>query len=469
MADICIIYSSADAKAIPPVLEAILKEDWSVWWDRRLVSGDYRAGITKAIRTSEVLIPVWSRAATDNAHMHDELEIARKAGVTILPVRIHEADAPMSYGSLQVTEIMGWGGESGRPEIAALQDRIRSTLESRRPDQRPRGLTLNGPVELPAFFFSLSSHETRLEPAAGLRALEMFGVETLLASAYDTGPNAPNGLIKGLEARRLAGATVLLDSGNYEKARRDDATWTFETFKQAIQGTPHDMAFAFDTLDPKGDVERVAGAAVRSARRTAKLTSAPVIPIVHLPRLKDGGYRTDMAGPVMRQVAQALAPPLLAIPERELGSGIFDRTRTIAAIRSALKGLGRYQAIHVLGAGNPISLALFSAAGADSFDGLEWCRYAFDSEQARLHHFQLFELFKYQAELAESPIAASAAVDPAVSYTTKAVMHNLDFYHRWLRDLRSALKDEKEMVAFLAELLPKGAMTQARAALPGIL
>ena len=213
----------------------------------------------------------------------------------------------------------------------------------------------------------------------------------------------------------------------------------------------------------------VAWASIKAAQRSARLTSAPIIPIVHLPRLTDGDYQVDMAGPVMRQVAQALAPVMIAIPERELGSGVFERARTMAAVRAALKGLGRYQAVHVLGAGNPISLALLSAAGADSFDGLEWCRYAFDAERAQLHHFQLFELFGYQAALADSPVTSSAALDPAVSYTTKAVMHNLDFYHTWLRDLRTAVQDEKALVALLAELLPKGAMVQARAALPGVL
>lgn len=469
MADICIIYARADAASIPPALEAALKTEWSVWWDEHLNSGDFRLGITEQIRACDVLIPVWSTEATENRHMHDELSIARKAGVEILPVRIHAADAPMGYGALQTTEILGWAGEPERAEIVALQNRVRLTLEARRPDTRPRRMLMNATVELPAFFFSVSSHETRLEPAAALRALDMFGVETILASAYDTGPTAPKGVIKHLENRRKRGATILLDSGNYEKARREDANWTFEKFKTALKGTPHDLAFAFDALNPTGDIDKVARASVRAAQRTAKLTAAPVIPIVHLPRLKDGGYRTDMAGPVMRQVAQTLSPPLLAIPERELGSGVFERTRTMAAVRSALKGLGRYQAVHVLGAGNPVSLALLSAAGADSFDGLEWCRYAFDSEHARLHHFQLFELFKYQAEVAESPVAASAAVDDAVSYTTKAVMHNLDFYHTWLRELRTASQDEKAMVALIAGLLPKGAMLQARAALPSVL
>lgn len=469
MADICIIYARADASHIPPALEDILKSEWSVWWDKYLVSGDYRAGIEAAIRNCEVLIPIWSTAATHSAHMHDELEIARKAQATILPVRIHDAAAPLSYGSLQTTEILDWNGENGRPEIQALLGRVRAAIENRSPDDRPRQLPIAEAVELPAFFFSVSSHETRLAPADSLRALDMFGTKTILVSAYDTGPDAPKRLAQTLERGRKRGATILLDSGNYEKARRDDADWTLEKLKVALQITPHDLAFAFDKPNPKGDVERVAAEAIKAARRTAKLTIAPVIPIVHLPRLKEGGYDSAMAGPVMRQVSQALQPPLIAIPERELGFGIFERTRTMVAIRAALRGLGRYQAVHVLGAGNPIVLALLSAAGADSFDGLEWCRYALDGEHAHLHHFQLFELFKYQADLAESAVAASAAADPDVSYTTKAVMHNLDFYHNWLGKLRSALRDEKEFVAFLAELLPKGAMVQARAALPGVL
>lgn len=469
LADICIIYARSDASAIPPVLETFLKTEWSVWWDRHLIEGDYRAGIDAAIRECQVLIPVWSEAATFNTHMHDELAIARKAEVAILPLRIDGSSAPMSYGSLQTTDLFGWKGEFDRSELVDFRTRIRTVMEGRRPDDRPRSVTMNASVDLPAFFYSVSSHETRLEPAAALRALDMFGANTILASAYDTGPDAPKGLTKTLERRRKMGATILLDSGNYEKARRNDASWTFDTFKTALQSTPHDLAFAFDTLNPTGDVEKLAKAAISAARRTARVTTAPVIPIVHLPREPDGDYRTIMAGPVMRMVSQALSPAMIAIPERELGAGVFDRARTMAAIRRALNGMGRYQPVHILGTGNPISLALLSAAGADSFDGLEWCRYAVDAEHAQLHHFQLFELFRYQAEVAESPVTSSAAIDPAVSYTTKAVMHNLDFYHTWLRDLRVAVQDEKTLVAFLAELLPKGAMAQARAALPGIL
>jgi hypothetical protein len=36
--------------------------------------------------------------------------------------------------------------------------------------------------------------------------------------------------------------------------------------------------------------------------------------------------------------------------------------------------------------GNPWSIAVLTAAGADSFDGLEWCRVTVDRRTAQLHH-----------------------------------------------------------------------------------
>jgi hypothetical protein len=470
LADICIIYARKDAATIPPALETLLTPDWTVWWDGHIIDGDYRAAIEAAIRACHVLIPIWSGEAQLNAHMHDELRIAKDAGVAVVPFRIHDVDAPLGYGSLQATTVLGWSGEPDRrSELSGFKDLIRKVIEKRTPNARPRRIGLTHDLDLPCFFYAVSSHETRLKPAAALRALDMFGVRSLLVSGFDTGPGATAGIVRTLESRRAAGAVVFLDSGNYEKARKDNKDWSFPTFRAALKGTPHDAAFAFDKLEPKGDTNKVAAAAINAAERTARYTSAPVIPIVHLPRQPDGDYTVEIAGPVMRLVAQALHPAMIAIPERELGSGVFARAKTMDQIRRALKGIGWYQPVHVLGAGNPITLALLSAAGADSFDGLEWCRYAADAEHAQLHHFQLFEMFEYQLAVAESAVAAEAANLKGVSYTTRAVMHNLDFYETWLKQFRTALRDEKQLVTFISQLLPKGAMKQAHDALPEIL
>jgi len=58
----------------------------------------------------------------------------------------------------------------------------------------------------------------------------------------------------------------------------------------------------------------------------------------------------------------------------ELGKLVCDQVSryvfmsSVAAIRSALDLSNRSVALHLLGTGNPLSIALFTWAGADSFD-----------------------------------------------------------------------------------------------------
>jgi len=301
-------------------------------------------------------------------------------------------------------------------------------------------------------------------------ALDVFGASTILVSAYDmVGKRRSKPMINTLKRRRKEGGIVLLDSGNYEKTRRDDKTWKLSQFHDALLETPHDLAFCYDDLNPPANIDSMVDRIVETARRDAKYTKAPMLPIVHLPQRDDGEYMVDLAPELVRRVAEELRPLLIAIPERELGPGIFSRASTMLGIRQSLRELYFYQPIHVLGTGTPISIALLAAAGADSFDGLEWCRFVADAESARLHHFQHYELFQYQAKVAVSPITARAALDDNVNYAGKTIFHNLDFYTRWVDKLRSAIGNDKRLVEFMTEILPKGAMAQAREALPGVL
>jgi hypothetical protein len=379
----------------------------------------------------------------------------------------------MGYGAQQMTNIFGWAGEVGRPELKQLGDRIEATLTDRRAGlYRPQSCTFGkaSPLPLPTFFFSVSSHETQVTPFAAVRALNVFGAASILVSAYDmVGKRKDKKLLQLLARRMKKGATVLLDSGNYEKTRREDSKWTRKKFHRALLNTPHTLAFCYDKPDPDPDLDKMVRGVVRSVMQDAKVTKMPVLPIVHLPQQDNGDFRTEFASEAVFRVAKELRPPLIGIPERELGPGIIARTATMLKIREALRKLYFYQPVHILGTGNPISIALLTAAGADSFDGLEWTRFAVDADSARLYHFQHFELFQYQAKVAASPITARAASDEKVHYAARALFHNLDFYTTWLAKLRSAALEEKRLVEFLTETLPKGAMLQARTALPGVL
>ena len=101
----------------------------------------------------------------------------------------------------------------------------------------------------------------------------------------------------------------------------------------------------------------------------------------------------DQVASVVSRVADELDPPLVAIPERELGDGLVRRAESVRSIRGALDGLGKYYPLHLLGTGNPISVAVLAVAGADAFDGLEWCRTSADYRSGHLFHFQQFDCF----------------------------------------------------------------------------
>jgi queuine/archaeosine tRNA-ribosyltransferase len=121
----------------------------------------------------------------------------------------------------------------------------------------------------------------------------------------------------------------------------------------------------------------------------------------------------------------------IAVPERRLGSGVFERVRTVVEIRKALNAMGRYTPLHLLGTGNPISIALYAVGGADSFDGLEWCKTVVDFDTAQLFHLSQADFFKRQTQWGESDL----------SFSLRTLAHNLEFFSDWMARLRTGIAD----------------------------
>ena len=470
MSDICILYARKDAQKQASRLDASLAQRWKVWWDRRIDNGDYRRAIKSEIPAAGCIVPIWSAAAEDSAVLHDELQIATQHKVPIVPIRIHDVPAPFGHGSLQATDAIGWDGDDLTPAVREHLDRVDRTLEARRAGkERPAGLGFANATGLPAFFFSVSSHETRLLPGAALDVLNLFGVPSILVSAYDMDrTRRTRGLLPVIRELRRKGVKILLDSGNYEMARRGDKDWTLSKYHRTLQDTPHDMAFCYDNLDPPKRLMPALKDIIQAVERDTRRSNSTILPIVHLPQ-RGGEYDVAFAPELVKRVAQEFRPPLVAIPERELGAGIIERVKTMRRIRDSLHELYFYQPIHILGTGNPASIALLTAAGADSFDGLEWCRYVLDGKTHTLHHFQHYDLYKWQDESAVSPVTRAAILDANVRYSGRAVFHNLDIYTSWLNKLRAAMRDEKRLVELMTKLLSEETMELTREALPGVL
>ncbi len=283
-------------------------------------------------------------------------------------------------------------------------------------------------LSLPCFFPSISSVKPNLEPIEYLRMLVGIHFPQFLISAFDIFYIAEDQrqqlralLQRALEHEQL----ILLDSGNYESYWRENNSWNKDAFHSVLQTEPYHLAFCLDKQEDYEDTSLIANqveASVISSQTEAQ--EATVIPIVH------GSPDTLPESSV--QITQRLHPLLLAIPERELGSGIIERSTTLLRIRKKLDETGQYYPLHLLGTGNPLSILIYSICGADSFDGLEWCQTTVDHATGLLYHFQQREFFEVKTPF---------DLMPELPYEHATLAHNLMFYRTWMDDIQYSIND----------------------------
>jgi queuine/archaeosine tRNA-ribosyltransferase len=295
---------------------------------------------------------------------------------------------------------------------------------------RPREITLGKTrLQTPVFFPSISTIKTALAPAEYLATLHSLRnlKKQFLVSAFDLCRSADgNELEQYLIAGQAAGVTILMDSGNYESYWKDEqADWCQSDFHDILQRFTCTFAFSFDEQKPPMDEDSHVKLVIERWRRDQSAAGNRVIvPIVH---------GTAEALPnLCARIAQETQVPMIAVAERRLGDGVFERTRSVIALRESLDSIGHYVGLHLLGTGNPISIALYSWAGADSFDGLEWCQTVVDHDTGLLFHLSQADFFRQQ----------TAWGDDDIAFHSRTLAHNLTFYADWMERLRQAVYDD---------------------------
>lgn len=303
-----------------------------------------------------------------------------------------------------------------------------------------RRFTATQAVRMPVFFYSISTVKSNNTPLEYLEILNALGAPSLLVSAYDVYHDAnAERLFSALDAAKANGANVLLDSGNYESYWHRDREWNVEAFHEVLAQTNCSLAFTFDdqALYTETDVGRNASQTIRAWSRDAAVKADAVCPIVHA--------EAPIIADVCALVANQAQVPFIAVAERELGFGITHRAKTMLEIRRRLQDkMEHYQPIHVLGTGNPISILLLAACGADSFDGLEWCQTVVNHDNALLYHQQQYDFFRHQTEFGS---------DGDLSFLAAVAGHNVLFWIRWMNRLQAQMA-EGSLIDMLVEYVP---------------
>ena len=365
---------------------------------------------------------------------------------------------PFGFGSLNRTDALGWSGQINHSGYQNLLEKLKDVLGY----TNKSDVTLGRKTEivfgaktlrLPSFAFSLSSYETQISPKDGLEILNSLCPSVGLLSAYDVWEKRKDkSFMKSLRTLRESESIVFLDSGNYEASRKNDNMshtsnpdgWSNKKFQEVVKITNPDLVFSFDipNPNPKYSLEKLARIIINRYEKECKYfanNNSEICPIIHLPKLakKDMG---ENAAEILTTVASEVEPVMLAIPERELGDGLIARMETVLEIRKALNEIGTYYPLHILGTGNPITMISLAVVGADTFDGLEWCRTVADYTNGHLFHFQHFDIMRKQCEsMIRLPIVRQLVSDDDIPYSMQVASYNLDYYQDCIRTMQDMI------------------------------
>ena len=278
----------------------------------------------------------------------------------------------------------------------------------------------------PVFFPSISSATNRLQLTSLIQICAENKYPRLLVSAYDlyderNGIKSTYNILKQFQKSNI----LFLDSGTFEKYWLNNNEWNFTKYTEVIKKFKCDFFASFDPFPLlKQDEKDISKVSQEFNMKSSTLQhNNQCVRIAH-------GNTSKQLCSVVSNLIKHNKCPILAISERECGATLLDQIQTIQKIRKLVDAVDDSILIHILGCSSPISIALFSLAGADMFDSTSWSRYIIDPKSLKyldIHHMGIL----------------SCKCDICRSYKSNTIqqslMHNLLFYQTFLLELRNVI------------------------------
>lgn len=273
----------------------------------------------------------------------------------------------------------------------------------------------NKQLSTPIFFPAISSIETKFKVNDLAYLIANSAYPQMLISAYDYNYH----LNKNKKLRNIIneysrkGNFLLVDSGGYESFWEKKRKWNFSVYKKTISKINSDFYTSLDGIKESSHIAEFEKFFRKIISSGSILSTSQYIPIFHA----DSNVKLIN---LIKKFLEAYPAALryIAVRERECGITISDRAKTIFKIRTLLTKKGNSQLLHILGAGNPLSIALYSYCGADSFDSTDWIRFTLDPERLILRDLVHLEITECKCK------ACAKISDPLF----RTLLHNLNIY-----------------------------------------
>lgn len=109
--DIFLSYAREDKERVRPIVEAIEKEGFTVWWDENIPPGtSWRSFLQQSLDASRIVVVIWSKYSIKSAFVADEADEGQRRNA-LFPIFIDEVKAPLGLRRQQNIQLLNWQGE----------------------------------------------------------------------------------------------------------------------------------------------------------------------------------------------------------------------------------------------------------------------------------------------------------------------------------------------------------------------
>ena len=133
MASVFLSYSRDDVAKAQAVAAALEERGHSVWWDRQLHGGSrFSKEIERALKSSDAVLVLWSRASVESAWVQDEAAEGRDSG-RLIPAVIDDCKPPLGFRQYQAVDLSAAKGKKSSDAI----DQVHRAIVAKTGDVRP--------------------------------------------------------------------------------------------------------------------------------------------------------------------------------------------------------------------------------------------------------------------------------------------------------------------------------------------
>lgn len=120
MSDIFISYASDDRDRVLPLVHALEKTGWTIFWDRTIPAGKtWRQRMDAEIKACRAVLVVWTQQSVNSEWVLEEAEIGKRKQI-LVPVLLDEVEPPLGFGLIQAANLVAWNGSTSDSSFGRL-------------------------------------------------------------------------------------------------------------------------------------------------------------------------------------------------------------------------------------------------------------------------------------------------------------------------------------------------------------